>query len=58
MGLFRSKSKKELAAGYAVAALTSAGAKRVSKVAGGALAGLLSVTVASAAISAARHQGE
>lgn len=58
MGLFKSKSKKELAAGYAAAALTSVAAKRVSKMAGGALAGLLSVTVASAAISAARHQGQ
>lgn len=58
MGLIRSKSKKEIAAGYALAALTSAGVKRVSKVAGGAFAGLLSLTVASAAISAVRHQGE
>ncbi len=56
MGLFTPKSKKDMAIEAATAAVTSGGAIRAVKVVGGAVAGLVTVTAASAAISAAREQ--
>ena len=56
MGIFTPKSKKEIALGYATAAIASAGVKSAAKVVGGAAVGLATLTAASAAISAAREQ--
>lgn len=56
MGLFTPKSKKEMAMDAAAAAVASEGLRRAVKVVGGAVAGLVTVTAASAAISASRGQ--
>ena len=56
MGIFTPKSKKDIALGYATAALTSGAIKQGAKVVGGAVVGLFTLTAASAAISAARDQ--
>ena len=58
MGIFTPKSKKDIAIGYATSALASEPVKRGLKVVGGAVVGLFTLTAASAAISAARDQGQ
>lgn len=55
MGIFTPKSRKDIAIGYATAAIASAGVKSAAKLVGGAVVGLATLTAASAAISAARH---
>lgn len=56
MGIFTPKSKKDLAIDYATAAVTKEGVKGAAKLVGGAVVGFFTLTAASAAISAARHQ--
>lgn len=58
MGLFTPKSKKDIAIDFATTAVANEGVKRVAKVVGGAVAGLVTVTAASAALSAARNQDQ
>jgi hypothetical protein len=58
MGLFTRKSKAELVMEGITSAIAQDGVKRIGKVAGGAIAGLFSVTALSAIISASRHQGQ
>jgi hypothetical protein len=58
MGLFTPKSKKDMAIQYAATLVGGAVAKRAAKVVGATVAGLMTVTAASAAISAVRDQGQ
>ena len=56
MGFFTRTSKWDILKASAGAAVTGEALRRVGKLGAGFLAGLVSVTAASAAISSARHQ--
>lgn len=58
MGLFTPKSKKDVAMDLATATLAKAGVKKALTVAASTVAGFVTLTAASAAISSARHQDQ